>query len=314
MRVAVFGVGGVGGFFGARLAHAGEDVIFIARGAHLEAIQRDGLKVQSIHGDFSITPAQAAADPAEVEPVDVALVGVKTWQVEEAGRAVHPLIGPDTLVVPLQNGVDAPAQLAAALDEPGSTRPHVIGGLCRIVSMIAAPGVIRHAGMMPYIAFNRLDGEPDPRVDRLREAFERAGVTVEVPADIYTALWAKFVFIAGFGGTGSVTRAPAGLLRSTPETRRMLEQAIREVEAVGRAHGAKLADDITARTVAMVDALPEGATASMQRDVMDGRPSELEAQTGAVVRLGREKGIPTPVNEFIYASLLPQERKARKEV
>lgn len=314
MRVAVYGVGGVGGFFGGRLAHAGEDVIFIARGSHLEAIQRDGLKVQSIQGDFEVAPAQAAADPAEVEPVDVVLVGVKTWQVEDAGKAIRPLVGPETLVVPLQNGVDAPAQLAAALDEPGSAQPHVIGGLCRIVSMIAAPGVIRHAGMAPYIAFNRLDGQPDPRVERLRQAFERAGIAVEVPEDIYTALWAKFVFIAGFGGTGSVTRAPAGLLRSTPETRRMLEQVIREVEAVGRAHGARLVEDITARTVAMVDALPETATASMQRDVMDGRPSELEAQTGAVVRLGREKGVPTPLNEFIYASLLPQERKARGEV
>jgi 2-dehydropantoate 2-reductase len=310
MRIAIYGSGSVGGYFGGKLAQAGEEVIFIARGAHLEAIRRDGLKVESIRGDFVISPARATDDPAAVGAVDVVIVGVKTWDVPGAAEAMRPLVGPDTLVVPLQNGVDAPGQLAAALDQPGRP-PHVIGGLCAIVSLVPAPGVIRHAGMEPYIAFNRLDTQPDARVERLREAFARAGVAVEVPAEIDAALWSKFAFIAPFAGVGAVTRAPAGTLRSIPETRAMLEAAIGEVEALARARGVALPADIAARTLAQVDGLPPAATASMQRDIMGGRPSELESLNGAVVRLGRESGVPVPTHAMIYASLLPQERAAR---
>jgi 2-dehydropantoate 2-reductase len=301
----------VGGYFGARLARAGHDVAFIARGAHLEAIHERGLTIESILGNFVIQPARASDNPAEIGPADVVLVGVKAWQVAEAARAIRPLVGPDTLVVPLQNGVDAPYELAAELDEV-NTRPHAIGGLCRIVSLVAGPGVIRHAGMDPSIAFNRLDGAPDERVQALAEAFKTAGVTCEVPADIVAALWAKFAFIAGFGGVGAVTRVPAGVLRSLPETRGMLESAIREVVMVARARKVRLTDEVVARTLAAVDALPEGGTASMQRDIMAGRPSELESQTGSLVRLGREAGVNTPTHDFIYASLLPQETLARK--
>ena len=275
MRIAIYGTGSVGGYFGGKLAQAGEEVIFIARGAHLEAIRRDGLTVQSIAGDFRVAPAQAADDPASVGAVDVVIVGVKTWDVPQAAQAMRPMVGPQTLVVPLQNGVDAPGQLAAVLDRPGEA-PHVIGGLCRIVSLVAGPGIIRHAGIEPYIAFNRLDGQPDERVARLREAFARAGVSVEVPADIDAALWAKFAFIAAFSGVGAVTRSAAGGLRGIPETRAMLQAAIAEVEAVARARGVALPADITARVLAQVDGLPPAATASMQRDIMEGRPSELE--------------------------------------
>jgi 2-dehydropantoate 2-reductase len=310
MRVAVYGTGGVGGFFGGKLAQAGEDVVFIARGAHLAAIREHGLRVESISGDFTLPGARGEEDPAAAGPVDVVLVGVKTWQVAEASRRMRPLVGEHTLVVPLQNGVTAHDELAAELDEAGRP-PHVIGGLCRIVAMLGGPGVIRHAGIVPYIAFNRLDNQPDPRVEALREAFARAGLTVEVPADIQAALWAKFAFIAPFGGVGAVTRAPAGLLRALPETRVMLSAAIDEVAAVARARGVTLPADITARTLAMVDSLPEGGTASMQRDIMEGRPSELEAQNGTVARLGAECGTATPVNAFLYAALLPQERAAR---
>ncbi len=310
MRIAIYGSGSVGGYFGGKLAQAGEDVTFIARGTHLEAIRRNGLRVESIQGDFLISPAWAEDDSTKVGRVDVVIVGVKAWDVPRAAEAVRPLVGPATIVVPLENGVDAPGQLAAVLDTAGEA-PHVLGGLCRIVSLVAAPGVIRHAGMEPYIAFNRIDGQPDERVERLRDAFVRAGVTVEVPADITAALWAKFAFIAAFGGVGAVTRAPAGALRGIPETRRMLEAAIREVEAVARARGVALAGDIFARTLAQVDGLPANATASMQRDIMEGRPSELESQNGAIMRLGRESGVSTPAHDFIYASLLPQEGRAR---
>lgn len=310
MRIGVYGTGGVGGFFGGKLAQAGEEVIFFARGAHLEAIRHVGLRVESVKGDFTVYPARAERDPATVGPLDVVIVGVKAWQVAEAAEAMRPLVGPQTLVVPLQNGVDAPEQLAAALDRGGDV-PHVIGGLCRISSMVGGPGVIRHTGIDPYIAFNRLDAQPDPRVEHLREAFARSGVNVEIPADINVALWAKFAFIAPFSGVGAVTRSPAGVIRAFPETRRLLEDAIREVSAVGRARGVALPADLDARTLAMIEYLPEGGTASMQRDIMDGKPSELESQNGAIVRLGRACGVPTPVNAYLYASLLPQERHAR---
>lgn len=311
MRFAIYGVGGVGGYFGARLAQAGEDVYFIARGKHLEAIQGNGLKLESIQGDYLQQPARAFEHPEDIGPVDVVIIGVKAWQVPDAAWAIRPMIGEKTLVLPLQNGVDAPSHLAEVLDSPSNPLPNVIGGLCRLVSMVAAPGVIRHTGMVPYIAFNRMDGQPDERVERLRQAFERAGVNVEVPADIYSALWAKFMFIASFGGVGSVTRVPAGILRSVPETRNLLVHAIREIEAVGRAHGAALPEAVADQVLAQIDGLPEGATASMQRDIMEGRPSELEAQTGAVVRLGSSRSVDTSTNAFLYAALLPLEKRAR---
>jgi len=309
MRIAVFGSGGVGGFFGGKLAQAGEEVIFIARGSHLEAIQRDGLWVESVGGDFHIFPARAESDPGKVGAVDIVLVGVKAWQVPDAAQAIRPLVGPDTVVIPLQNGVEATPQLGAVLGDL-----HVAGGLCRISSMVAAPGVIRHVGIEPYIVFNWLDGHPDPRLEALQAAYARVGVNAEIPADIQVKVWEKFVFIAAISGVGAVARAPAGVLRSVPETRRMLEAAIYEVAAVGRESGVHLVEQLEQNTLRFIDSIPPGTMASMQRDISDNRPSELECQNGAVVRLGQACGVPTPVHAFIYASLLPQECRARGEV
>jgi 2-dehydropantoate 2-reductase len=307
VRIAVFGTGGVGGYFGGRLAQAGESVVFLARGTHLEAIRRDGLRIESTAGDFELRDAEAVSDPATVGPVDVILLGVKAWQVTEAARALGPLLGPDTFVVPLQNGVEAADDVAGVVGAP-----RVIGGLCRIVSFLTAPGVVRHAGVNPQIEIGERDGRSSSRVKRLAEAFTRAqGVSVVVPADIEAAIWEKFAFIAPLSGVGAVTRRPAGVLRAVPETRQMLEEAIREIGAVARARGVAVRPDLVAQTLAVVDGLPEDATASMQRDILDGRPSELEYQTGAVVRLGRAAGVPVPVHECLYASLLPLEREAR---
>lgn len=310
MRIAVFGTGGVGGYFGGRLAQAGEEVIFIARGEHLRAMREHGLRVDSIKGDFVLQPVQATDNPAEVGPVDAILVGVKAWDVPQAAQLMRPMVGPETFVVPLENGVEAPDQLAEALG-----REHVLGGLCKIISAIVAPGHIRHAGIDPYIAFGELDGRKSERAERLRQAFARAiGVTAEIPDDIQVAMWEKFVFIAAISGVGAVTRAPAGVIRSLPETRQMLEQAMREILAVARARGVALSDEVVSQTMAFIDAMPAGGTASMQRDIIAGRPSELDYQNGTVARLGRELGVPTPVNAFIYASLLPQELRARGKV
>ena len=311
MRLAVFGAGAVGGYFGGRLAQAGEDVVFIARGEQLQALRDRGLRVDSFvsKGDFVVQPVQATDDPEQVGVVDAVLVGVKAWQVTEAARAMRPLFGPETFVVPLQNGVEAPSQLAAVLGGE-----HVLGGLCRIVGLVVEPGYIRHAGLEPYVAFGELDNRPSERAERLREAFARAGVTAEVPLDIRVAMWEKFLFIASFSGVGAVTRAPAGVLRSLPETRQMLKQAMHEVLAVARARGIALPEEAIPRTMTLIDGLPPGGTASMQRDVIEGRPSELESQNGAVVRLGREVGVDTPLHAFIYHSLLPLELRARGQV
>jgi 2-dehydropantoate 2-reductase len=309
MRIAVFGAGGVGGYFGGRLAQAGASVVFIARGAHLEALRRDGLRVESIAGDFVVRPAEATSDPASIGAVDVVLVCVKAWQVPEIAPALLPLLNADTAVVPLENGVEAADQLAAVV---GPER--VLGGLCKIVSFVVGPGHIRHAGIAPRIEFGERGGRKSERVAALRAAFEEAsGLSVGTPEDIDAALWEKFLFIAPVSGVGAVTRVPIGAFRSVPETRAMLEAAMQEVFDLARARGIALRADAVARTMGFVDGLPADATASMYRDIVEGRPSELEYQNGTVVRLGRQAGVPVPVHEFLYRSLLPAELQARQK-
>lgn len=311
MRLAVFGAGGVGGYFGGRLAQAGESVVFVARGAQLQALRREGLRVDSPAGDFQIAPVEATDEPSSAGRVDAILVCVKAWQVGEAASAMIPMLGSETFVVPLQNGVEAADQLATLV---GAER--VLGGLCRVVSYLAGPGHIRHAGVAPRIEFGERAGRgASPRVAALRSAFEKAiGLSVATPEDIDAAVWEKFLFIAPFSGVGAVTRVPAGLIRSVEETRELLVQAMREVFELARARGIGLAWSALERTLAFFEALPADATASMQRDIMEGRPSELEYQTGAVVRLGRQAGLRVPVNECLYRSLLPAELKARGQL
>lgn len=310
MRIAVFGAGGVGGYFGGRLAQAGEDAVFIARGDHLKAILKHGLRVDSVKGDFLVKPVQATDDPAQVGIVDVVLVCVKAWQVPDAAQALRPMVGPQTFVVPLQNGVEAPSQLAAVLGQE-----HVLGGLCGLITFVLEPGRICHAGADPFIRFGELDNRPSERVEELRQAFDRAsGLTVEVPPDIRVALWQKFLFINAWSGMGAVTRAPIGVFRSQPGTRQMLEQMVSEIYNVGRAQNIALSDEAIEKTMEFIDTLPPDGTASMQRDIMNGKPSELEAQNGAVVRMGQQVRVETSINAFIYHSLLPMEMRARGEL
>ncbi len=306
-RVAVYGAGAVGGYFGGRLAQAGIDVTFIARGEHLAAIRAKGLRIESIQGDFSIQPAQVTHDPQKVGIVDVVILGVKAWQVRDAALALQPMIGPDTTVLPLQNGVDAARILVDVLGgDP------VVGGLCRIMCTIVAPGTIRHEGAAPYVAFGELDRSPGPRLERLRQMFARVeGVSAEAVEDIQAALWNKFLLIAPWSGVGAVTRAPIGVIRDLPETRALLEGAMQEICELAAAQNIHLPPDAVARMMAFVAKLPPAGVASMQRDIMAGRPSELNEQTGAAHRLGLELGVTTPVNSFIYSSLLPMEQKAR---
>jgi 2-dehydropantoate 2-reductase len=310
VRIAVFGVGGVGGYFGGRLARGGQDVVWVARGETLRALRQRGLEVASPGGDFQLPPPlPASADPAELGPVDAVLLAVKAWQVEEAAESLPPLLAGGGFVAPLQNGVEAAESLAAALG-----RERVVGGLCRIISEIEAPGRIRHTGGEPSVTLGELDNAPSARTAALRDAFRAAGVRAEIPPDIHAARWEKFLAIASASAVGAATRAPIGVVRSLPETRDLLVRAMEEVRGVALARGVMLDGAVLGRTLDFVDRLPPHGTASMQRDLAAGRPSELEAQSGAVVRLGREAGVPTPVHEMLYAMLLPQERRARGAV
>jgi 2-dehydropantoate 2-reductase len=310
MRIAIFGSGGVGGYFGGRLAQAGHEVIFIARGQHLAALREQGLAVESIDGDFVVNPGQATDNPAEVGPVEVVLVAVKAWQVSQAAQALQPLVGPQTVVIPLQNGVEAPAQLAAVLG-----KGPVLGGFCRIVSYLSGPGRIKRAGGDAYLAFGELNNEKSERVGRiLREFSKVSGIKAANPPDIQAAMWSKFMSISAWSGMGAVTRAPAGVWRSIPQTRQMWQNALWEVLAVAHGYHIALTEEVVAQTIGYVDELPPQATASMQRDILEGRPSELESQNGAVVRLGQAVGIETPTHAFIYQALLPLELKARGEI
>ncbi|QJQ93990.1 MULTISPECIES: 2-dehydropantoate 2-reductase [Halomonadaceae] len=307
MRIAIYGTGGVGGYFGGRLAEAGEDVTFIARGEHLAAIQREGLKVRSIAGDFRIAPTKATDDPFSIGEVECVILAVKAWQVPEAAEAIRPLMGPESFVVPLENGVDAAEQVAAVLG-----KAHVVGGLCGILAWREAPGTIRHAGIDPFIRVGELDNRPSERIQRMKAVFDKAtGAQVEIAEDIQVAIWSKFLFICALSGIGSLTRAPIGVSRTLPETRQLIEQMLVEIYRVGLAKGVALPENAVEKALGFIDALPDKSTASMQRDIIAGLPSELEAQNGAVVRLGKEYGVATPVNAMIHAALLPQERKAR---
>ncbi len=309
MRIAVVGVGGVGGYFGARLAQAGEEVTFIARGETLRALQGSGLRVESVDGDILVKPASATDDPAKVGHVELVFLAVKGWQTPEAIETMRPLMGPDTLVIPLLNGVEAPDQLAAAYGEQ-----RVAGGLCGLFGSIVAPGYIRNAMAKPFITFGMLDDAPNERLEQLRSAYERVGVRATIASDIRAALWEKLLFVGPFGGVGGVTRAPVGVFRSLPETRALLDGAMSEIAALARAQGTPVAGDAIARALAMIDGSPEAGTASMQRDILAGRPSELESQIGVVVRRARESGVDVPIHAMLYASLLPQELRARGDL
>jgi 2-dehydropantoate 2-reductase len=299
MRIAIVGAGGVGGYFGGRLAAAGFETIFVVRRKFEE------LRVDSILGDFRVA-VQTTEDPASAGKADVILMCVKAWQLEDAARAIVPMLKPETCVVPLQNGIDAPDVLARVLP-----KQHVLGGLAAIVSFVIAPGHIKHAASEPFLMFGELDNSRSERAERLHDAFVQANVDAQVPPDIHRSMWTKFLFIAPLSALGAVTRLPTGAWRSEPETRVLAEQMLREIEAIARARGIPLDENAVAMTMTRYDAMAPDSTSSLQRDVMDGKPSELDAQLGAVVRLGRESGVPTPVTDVVYACLLPLERRAR---
>lgn len=309
MRIAVFGAGGVGGYFGARLIAAGAHVTLIARGEHLHALRSHGIAVESPAGGLAISQVEATDDPTGVGPVDLVVVAVKTWQLADAAASMKPLVAAQTLVLPLLNGVEAADQLSDRLGND-----HVLKGLTRIISYVEAPGRIRHVGAEPYIALGESDNRTTSRVEGVLAVLRGAGIRAEIPSDIDAALWEKFLFVVPLGGVGAVTRAPIGALCAVPETRDLLARAMREVWTVARAKNIDLRETIVQDAIAFIDRLPAAGTTSLQRDIAAGRPSELEAWNGAVVRLGSESGVVTPVHDFIYRSLLPLELRARGDI
>jgi len=305
MRIAIVGSGGLGGYYGGLLSRTGHEVTFIARGAHLAALREKGLQVISVHGDFHVAPVRATADPAEAGPVDLVLVCVKTTAIDTAAKAARAMVGPDTVVMGLQNGIDAAERIGAAVG-----MDHVLGAVTWIAANIEAPGVIRQLSTFRRIVLGELDGRDTPRLQRTVEALRRMGITIEPTGAIRKVMWTKFVFIAGFSGVGTVARLEVGGYRSVPETRAMMTRMMREVEALARAAGVDLDRDVVDQALAVIDGAAPAMKTSMQRDVEAGRPSELESMIGVITRKGRELGVATPTADLVYAALLPLELNA----
>ncbi|GAB3887115.1 2-dehydropantoate 2-reductase [Terrabacter terrigena] len=297
----MLGTGGIGGYFGGRLAASGHDVTFVARGAHLEAIRGRGLQVASVAGDFTVHQATATDDPTTVGEVDAVLLAVKTWQLAPVLETLPSLVGAATAVVTTQNGVEAPEQVAAVVG-----RGAVLPGIAKIFAFIDGPGRVTHAGGPASLAFDEWEprpGGPSQRVARLREAVSASGAVSPVPDDIWAELWSKMLFVVPFGGLGAALAATLGELRGDPARRGLLQDAMREVEAVARARGIRLPEKVVDGTMAFVDDQPADATTSLQRDLLEGRRSELDAWTGAVVRLAAESGVDAPLHRLLLEVL-----------
>jgi len=300
LRIAILGAGAIGGYYGALLARSGQEVTFIARGAHLAAIRDRGLRVESIHGDFEVYPVQASDDPARVSPVDLVLVTVKSYNLEEAAEVGRPLVGPETAALPLLNGLDAADRLAAAWGGE-----HLLAGLTHISASVPAPGVIRQVSAVRRITFGERDGAITPRAERIRSVLAASGAEAVLTPAIDVVLWEKFLFIASISGVCCLARQPMGAVLATAETRQLYIEALREVEAVARARSVALPPDVIERTTKITEGFASQTRPSLLAALETGQRLELEAMSGTVVRYGREAGVPTPVHAVIYAALKP---------
>jgi 2-dehydropantoate 2-reductase len=300
MRIAVMAAGAVGGYFGARLAAAGHEVHFIARGAHRDAIRRNGLKIESTLGDLHLKDVNVTDDPASVGPVDVVLFAVKLWDTERAGEQSRPLIGGETRLITLQNGIDSVERLAPILGEEA-----VVGGSTYIVTTIAEPGVIRQHGPMASIRCGRLDGPADAQLAGYVHAIKAAGVDITLSDQMMLDLWKKFVLLSGTSSITSSTRQPLGVIRNDPDMRTFFFTLMNEAIAVGSARGVVFPADFPDELARTVDSFPETMRASMANDLAQGKRLELDWLAGKVVALGRELNVPTPANTAVYAILKP---------
>jgi 2-dehydropantoate 2-reductase len=301
MRIAVIGAGGIGAIYGAALAKAGVEVIFVARGSHLAAMRESGLRIEGDRGETHIRPAQATDDIAQVAiggPVDFVLCCVKLWDVDSAGAQLRAIVGPDTAVVPLQNGVDAHERLIPILG-----REAVMGGTAFVTGSIVAPGVVRQTGTYCQMTFGELDGRTSRRGERLRDQCAAAGIDGVLSPDIMVPLWQKFLVLVPLANVNGLTRLPLGRYRADPDTWALVESSLRETAAVGRAEGVRLPADAVEHALATLRSMPDHHMTSMGNDLLRGNRLELPWFAGKVVELGRKHGVATPVNDFIYAAL-----------
>ena len=295
MKIAMMGSGGVGGFFGGRLAHAGCDVSFIARGAHLAAMRKRGLTIENEpQGNIRVAKVRVTDDPAQLGRVDLVIVSVKLWDTESAARQIKPLLGPGTGVLSLQNGVIKDDILRRELGDAA-----VMGGVGYVATHISRPGVIHQTGTMQRVVLGEYDGRKSERATFLHEALVRAGINAELSEDVRRAIWEKYVFLVALSGTTTTMRMPIGPIRGNPQTRAFLRELIREAVAVGRAHGVALPEDYAENRLAFADRLPADMTSSMHHDLERGNPLEVNWLSGGVVQLGAAKGIPTPANRAV---------------
>ncbi|HUC10736.1 MAG TPA: 2-dehydropantoate 2-reductase [Stellaceae bacterium] len=300
MRIAVIGAGGIGAIYGASLAKAGAEVIFVARGRHLNAMRENGLRIEGDRGETEIRPVQATDDIAAIGPVDYALFCVKLWDVESAGEQIRSIVGPDTAVIPLQNGVDAAERLAAILGpEP------VMGGTAFVTGAVIAPGVVRQTGRYQRMTFGELNGHSNGRGSRLRDLCAAAGFEGVLSPDVMVPIWEKFLLLVPAVGLNALTRLPLGKWRADPDLLALFGAALRETDAVGRAEGVRLPPDSVEKTMAVMWSMPDHHMTSMGNDLLRGNRLELAWLVGKVVELGRRHGIQTPTNDFICTALKP---------
>jgi 2-dehydropantoate 2-reductase len=300
MRVTVMGSGGTGGYFGGLLARSGEEVTFIARGPHLAALRANGLTVRSrLIGDFTIK-VRATDDPAEPGPVDLVLFCVKSYDTESAAERLRPAVGPETVILPVQNGIDSAERIGRIV---GPQR--VIGGLAGVSSVVEAPGIIEHRAGPDVIQLGELDGPPSPRTERIVEVLRGAGIKAQVRPDMRVALWEKFVLICGLSGLTALTRLPLGAILACPETRTLFHHVMEETKEVGRATGVPVPSEHAERMLKFFQGSDPAIRGSLYYDLAAGRRLEIETLNGTVVRLGRERGVPTPANFAVYAALKP---------
>ena len=305
-RITVIGVGGVGGYFGARLAQGGCDVGFVARGVQLAALREHGLRVEGDLGQIYLPQIRVSENPETLGRADVVLICVKLWDTESAARAVQSIVGPETAVISLQNGVGKEALLSNTLGAQC-----VVGGICYVAAKILRPGVILQTGKMQRLIFGECDGAASARTQKFLDLCLRCGIDAEISPNIQRAIWEKFVFITGTSATTATMRATIGPIRSNPRTRSLLLEIMREVVAVGRAHGVSLDEDFAETRLAFCDRLSPDMTSSMHTDLEHGRPLEVEWLSGSVVELGEKVGVPTPLNRAVRDIL---ELRARGKV
>jgi 2-dehydropantoate 2-reductase len=306
MKITIVGVGGVGGYFGGKLAWAGHDVTFVARGKNYKEIKSKGLKIKSINGDFHVKNVQVVEQLSEIGETDLLILGVKAWQVKSIAKELKKRIQKDTIILPLQNGVLISEELLTEIDSS-----HVLGGLCRILSELEAPGVIKHSGVKPEIIFGELDNTVSERVVKLHELFNSAEISSVIAENIHSEIWRKFIETC-VSGVLVVTDSSLGSVLEVKESRDMMRKMLQEIYTVSQAAGVVLEENCVDKMMTFFSTFPYDTTFSLTRDVRAGRPSEIDFQCGLVAKLGEEFGISTPINKFIYQSIIPKDLQARK--